>query len=757
MLLIVSFSLRHGLSNVASEDLCSLINAILRGKCVPSSKYMLREIFNQSTFLLNFYCKQCDAFIVSKKSDVKLEGNFECEMCALPCNLGNHDNNFFVTFPIKKQLKVLLENTENVTDLLQHRFTRDVEPNVISDVYDGKMYADLCKENGFLSNRFNLSLTINTDGVKIQDGSKQLWPLFFRINEFPPRIRFKYSNCLLGGIWFADKKPNMHVFMSNFVRDVQRLHDFGFTWKDPRSGDDVTSKVIVLQCVADSKARPEVQNCKAHNGYYGCGYCYHPGVMFEGSNQAKYPMNQNLVLMVDYSHVYSVDGVNQQTKQEQVFQVEDREDDTTRQEMELAELNRNAIGKGDIKGITGKCVLMTLPYFNVVFSFPVDYMHACLLGVGKQLAELWFDSTFNKTMHYAGTEIEIVDRRLKKIRPPISISRRPNKMSNRNKWHANEWRNWILYYSLPCMQGLLPARYLKHHNLFVSAIYLLLQDRILLSDIERASRYLGHYCKEYGRLYGDNYMYFNVHLSLHLPKCVLLHGPLYCFSAFSFEGANGTLVNLVKGTRGVTSQIARKYLMCKSMPKIMEMYYINQTTLDYCQEILCYRYAKEMQEYNSVKILGNPIFLRLAPDELLTFRNSGHHVTSCSFQRMLIDNVMYHAGVYRRKGVKSETSVVRLQSGQFSKIERIIDPAHFRGSGEPQVLLMLRNINVLPRNQFVTHLSGARAEHIWKCSPVMYGDLSIVTADLIKEIAILIECTDDSKYISVYPNMYEQD
>ena len=65
-----------------------------------------------------------------------------------------------------------------------------VERN-IEDVYDGSLYHSKCGPDGFLSQPYNLSLKLNTDGVAIFHSSQfGVWPLFLLVNELPPSLRY---------------------------------------------------------------------------------------------------------------------------------------------------------------------------------------------------------------------------------------------------------------------------------------------------------------------------------------------------------------------------------------------------------------------------------------------------------------------------------------------------------------------------------------------------------------------------------------
>lgn len=79
-------------------------------------------------------------------------------------------------------------------DLL-YRFMRPMTADCISDVYDGFQYQKLFHNGGVLSDQNNLSLKVNTDGVPIfKSSGYSMWPIYFEINELPPRIRLVEKN-----------------------------------------------------------------------------------------------------------------------------------------------------------------------------------------------------------------------------------------------------------------------------------------------------------------------------------------------------------------------------------------------------------------------------------------------------------------------------------------------------------------------------------------------------------------------------------
>ena len=69
---------------------------------------------------------------------------------------------------------------------------------------------------------------------------------------------------------------------------------------------------------------------------------------------------------------------------------------------------------------------------------------------------------------------------------PDYITRYPTSTRNFSEWKANECRSFLLYVSLPALANFMSAMYLQHWMLFVGAMYLLLQNSVSETDIQRA-------------------------------------------------------------------------------------------------------------------------------------------------------------------------------------------------------------------------------------------------------------------------------
>lgn len=68
---------------------------------------------------------------------------------------------------------------------------------------------------------------------------------------------------------------------------------------------------------------------------------------------------------------------------------------------------------------------------------------------------------------------------------------------------ASEYRAWILFYSLPVLQEILPQPYYQHMELLVCSIHILLGDCITPTDLSLAEDMLEEYCRDFEKHYGN--------------------------------------------------------------------------------------------------------------------------------------------------------------------------------------------------------------------------------------------------------------
>lgn len=95
----------------------------------------------------------------------------------------------------------------------------------------------------------------------------------------------------------------------------------------------------------------------------------------------------------------------------------------------------------NIFGLKGPTWLLTVQP-DTIKGVAIVYMHTVLLGVARRHLSLWFDSSYSKEAFSLRKSLNVVDTRLRQIKPPNFISRTPRSISEHCKfWKASECRS----------------------------------------------------------------------------------------------------------------------------------------------------------------------------------------------------------------------------------------------------------------------------------------------------------------------------
>ncbi|XP_041933543.1 uncharacterized protein LOC121696241 [Alosa sapidissima] len=336
----------------------------------------------------------------------------------------------------------------------------------------------------------------------------------------------------------------MSTFLHQFVQDIKTTNTNGITWKHPHTGLRHISRVFPIACTCDAVAKCMLQGIHQFNGSYGCGCC----------------LNEGLVVAKGRGFTRVYDNVPAQLRtHEQIINCGE----------EAVENNvEHVLG---VKMVSPLILLHSSGFgFDMVKSFPVDYMHAVLLGVTKHFLDLWFNSKYHESPWYIGTAKNKIDKKLLSLTPPSDVPRVPRTVESAQKWKTAECRSWLLFYSLPVLNLILPNKYLKHWSWLVNSIFLLLKDTVSEIDLACASQNIEKFVNQVKQLYGISHMSYNIHQLTHLEFSVKLHGPLWCNSAVVFEGHNQKLTRLCHGTQSIPQQIAFRFSLIQSLPILLD-------------------------------------------------------------------------------------------------------------------------------------------------------------------------------------------
>lgn len=499
---------------------------------LPETKYQVRRAIEPAfEFEFHYECKKCDTF-----SGIPSKGANKEQAVCVYCGdiIEKKSDNFFIYIPLQQQLQKSIR--DNWDSIIRFRETERDE-NYVCDVRDGS----ICKKiDAKFPNSFNLSLVLDTDGAQVfKSAKKSLWPLQIIQNFLHPRIRYLSSNIIVVGLHFGRVKPDPAKFFFPLINELKKIHQAG-GFKIETLSKKIVFLPFISHCSCDLPAKASCQGMLQFNGKCACGFCLHPGIAFENEKLSENKTKKKTT----YRYVRLDSPILLRTHADTVSA--------------LLKLEKDP--ETPILGFKNISCLIAAPQFDLIHGFCLDYMHCILLGTTCKLAGLWLDTKNCRAAYYIKKKT-LLDDRIKSIRPPSVINRKPRSLDERKLFKANEWRSLLLYYLRYCLVGFLPFKYIDHFELLSSATYILSKEKIHVNEIEEAKAMLIRFANDFEILYGKEKVTMNIHLLRHLADSVLHSGPLWSQSMFAFERSNGELVKSVNGCSHVLHQITEKYIL----------------------------------------------------------------------------------------------------------------------------------------------------------------------------------------------------
>ncbi|XP_064461608.1 uncharacterized protein LOC135385475 [Ornithodoros turicata] len=695
LLLILMYAVTAGLSWTHVDGLLKLINALLGSKVLPNSNYMFRKIWKHAkkgTIELHYFCEDCDMHLGHSIHPIST-GSVKCNSCRTKYDTTKlvARGKFFIIFDIKRQLqsvlkrfsRSILENIQQIRSRASSRF--------LSDITDGALYRNMRLQSWWEDT--DVTVTFSTDGANVfKSRPASVWPLQLIINEMP--LPARWHNIIIGGLWFSSHHPNMFMYLKVFIDKLRKLGTV--MWEDASTSRQISSHVHVLACSVDAPARAMVLNRKQYNGYDGCPWCYHPGKYIDGS--VRYPYREQLRMR---THNEVVRDMKKATNQGEV-----------------------------VNGIKGLSAVVQLEGFDVVRGISPDYMHCVLEGVTKQFTEFWLTKCTSEA--YIGGKVNTVNERLSHIHPPIASTRLPRSIDERASWKATEWKFWLLFYCLPCVEGLLPQQFLYHFGLLSEAIFLLLKSTISPEELSRAERLIKQFVKQTEGLYNEAMSTYNVHQLLHLPDTVRNLGPLWATSMFPFESNNRVILRLVTAANSVPLQIAERCVMKQKLHDLAQFVHLSEGFNIFSRPSRC-----------CSSVLGSeqtPLDISQTIQQLIQQR-LGHLPELQRYLRAVVNGVTVHSAQHTRP-TKTCSRFIKARQGSFCEVLVIL-----KVKREEQILFVCR--------ESIVDSVIAEASHIRRCELPPDGQDICVVADSDIECAAIFIDVGTSQFLSVPPNTLE--
>ncbi|XP_023316476.1 uncharacterized protein LOC111694049 [Trichogramma pretiosum] len=614
---ILLMALKHALSCklplTKLFNLFDLINHMFSQPILPRSKYYIDKIFrSQSIIEFHGICPNCLTYI----GKVQPNSHVNCKFCGTDVDLSQPScENLFIIIDPSDIIAMLIEENKDYYNYVVKERSYD---GTLKRIFDGKCYRKFVNSLKDDEKYRYLTAILNSDGApRFESSVYSIWPVYLKINELPCDSTGK--NVIPIAMWFGKHKPPMQAFLDPIADFLIKLSEKGISCQI--NNEVVELKLYVILVCVDSVARAPMQGFIQFNGHYGCNQCYHPGDYFDRC--VRYPIISTPILFRE-------------------------KDDTLKH---LSELVKKS--KKKIYGIKSVTPLINVSSIDIIKSFPSDYMHSYLSGVGKQVVELLLQLL-------SKDELILLDSMMEALKVPHQVSRLTRPLSERSQWKAKEWENFIIHYSLPLFKKVFSEVMCNYWKLLVESLFILLKHRITYDELNLADQKLHLFVERTEKEFTKSAMTSNIHSLLHLATSVADWGPLFDHSAFSFEAANHEMLQAIHCANGVNLQILR-YLNIKKVTKILEncIYpFSSPSVIDYCEKTAITRHRNSIN-VNGVTYLGQG---SIPSDHIMKLLNLPFDSTYI-YYRAIKDGCLYTSTTDRQK--RSCNSYAKLKNGKF--------------------------------------------------------------------------------------------
>ena len=510
----------------------------------------------------------------------------------------------FYLLDIEKQVKSIIKRYPDIFKTIYNHYQNFQFPNVVKDIYDGSKF--VFSDSAHVKYVYILA---NFDGVQPAHKSKSynLWPFTFSIANLEPRERKKFQNLVLCSLYYGKKKPDFQYCLKLVVNMIQKFEIHA---------DAFRIKLKIVAFIADLPAKASSLNMNQFNGYFGCAFCEIKGVYCKDHHKMLFPIETtpSIIRNAESHKIYAQNA-----------------------------FNTGKAFKG-VKGTTPLADIMEVPLLACL-----DPMHLVYLGITKTM----FLHFLNKGIIDEVSLSNIV----LNVSVPLYFKRKLRSLKEAAYWKANEWKNFLLYYSVTCLFiSESPPEIIALVSLLSTAIYILYSDGVTQEDVNDSKKLILTFQHYLCKLFGDSVMTYSCHALSHLPLQVQMFGPLWCISASLFESSFGLLTASVTGTRNEASLIVSRFIRYYNC--VLESNVVNACS------------TKIKDKYGVIR-LGKikPITLEILLNYDLVFNND-----ILELYRIRVNNHYFTSYAYSRKGQSASYLVTSIENDSlvFLKINFII-------------------------------------------------------------------------------------
>lgn len=708
-------AVRHRKTFESIIDTFKNLNLLFGPHYFPESKTKLWSdiLLNKTKIQYHVYCgrKTCGRYIGRRSRIV----NFAVCWCGYRVPI--QKAKFFATLDLATQLKYFL-SIPGIWQKLQYPQTRQkISATAIEDILDGQQYLRLKQEGGPLSNPNNFSYVFSCDSARAtKKGSLKVHPITLRINELPQNMRQKFH--FPAAVFVDHGEPNIQTLMKPFVKQARRLATRGLNWRPDENGDAINSKFIPLCFNVDSPVRYCILNLSKWDSQYGCTYCTHRGIRVAGSQRYPTVNLAGIPPFNDRSHQGMVAAMRQ------------------------VEENPNV---DNFEGHKGATALLLLPHLDLRDGQAQDDLHQDHEGGAAHITELLLTTAHARVigdMPFAAL-IRAIDERMLSQKTPQGISRKPRSIGKRSQYSGSEWRNWLFYYCIPCLLGLILPQYLDILAAYSHACYLLSKDSIEPQDFITADMLFHRVSVRFEQLFGVESLRYNLHVTTkHKVRCVQNLGPPYAYTTYNFESLLRVMIGKVTSPKGAHMQIVTRVLLHMCVYAAQYDQRLSEYVRLRIQDILNpYQLQRIHQVGEDIFLVGRGVPRATTHDEAEVLARENLHADNLvEYKGFLKGSIRFCSSAVQNQDSKSDDSFVYTFEDTFCTLNSIfsfrnadgeeITGAFVTEHDVAQVLPVIRHLSILRNDE------NADLPHVIPLTSVRYPAVKMTIRNAVYAVCV---------------------
>lgn len=204
--------------------------------------------------------------------------------------------------------------------------------------------------------------------------------------------------------------------------------------------------------------------------------------------------------------------------------------------------------------------MIRIKNFDMVFGFPLDYMHMACLGIMRRLISFWFKSESGYSLSAAFRKE--ASRRMVAIASyvPREFNRRPRSFTELNRWKATEFRFFLLYIGVYVTSNILCKRKCNHFVHFVTAMRTVCSKTHSKKLNNAAAKSIETFCTKFDQVYSNDIEpVYNTHCINHLVEDAINRNEnLEDMNCFMFEDYLGQLKELIRTPNKPLAQVCKR-------------------------------------------------------------------------------------------------------------------------------------------------------------------------------------------------------